>query len=133
MSEHEVKRKLMDAITDGIGRARFFVEQTNKIEKIIDDADSAINNVYSDVSIKQKATSNGSVQSIVVIVSVGNDAISRKLMEIDIPKGDSFHFVVRWREGTSISYEPDELVDIFQKIFSSPSFWSDVSIMREQA
>lgn len=130
MNSSELKSKFTEAITDGLCKMEVFGNKFDEVSKIICDASEAINSVYKDTYIRQKKIVCGDVKAIMIFLSVSDDLFSQKLMEIDFPKGESFNFIVKLKDGVHEFEDSDALVGLFQSIFASPMFWSELHSMR---
>ena len=122
MREKNMKSMFLEALNNGRVRTDAINRKIVSILDVINEADSAINSIYPEAGIKARVNDSGVLSTITVFASVGEDLITRRVMDIEINKSDIDTFYVTWREGKNPISDVSDLAELLSHIFSSPSF-----------
>jgi len=122
MREKNMKSMFLEALQTGRVRTDAINRKISGILDVINEADSAINSIYPQARIKSRVQDDGALSTISVFASVGEDLITRRVMDIEVNKSDVDTFYVTWREGKNPISEVGDLAELLSHIFSSPSF-----------
>lgn len=122
MIEENMKTMFLEALKNGRIRTEAINRKISGILNVIHEADSAINSIYPEARIKSRFQDNGVLSTISVFASIGEDLVTRRVMDIEINKSDVDTFYVTWREGKNPISEISDLAELLSHIFSSPSF-----------
>lgn len=129
MRENNMKNMFLEAINNGRVRTDAINRKIDSILNVIHEADDAINSVYPEASLKTRVHDNGMLSTIALFISVGDDLLTRRVMDIEVNKSDIDTFYVTWKEGKNPISEISDLAELLSHIFSSPTFLIGVEDM----
>lgn len=124
-----MKNMFLEAINNGRLRTDAINRKLSDILDVIKEADAAISYTYPDAGLKTRTNDNGMLSTISVFLTVGQDLISRRVMDIEVNKSDVDTFYVTWKEGKNPISDINDLAGLFSHIFSSPTFLIGVEEM----
>lgn len=133
MCEMNMKNMFLEAINSGRVRAIAVNKKINSVINVIKEADSAINSIYPKAEIKFRVNDMDIISAISVYVSVGDELVTRRVMDIEINKSDIDNFYVSWKEGKVPISSVEEFAELLSYILSSPTFLISIENMISSA
>ncbi|MBT1731491.1 hypothetical protein KK088_04295 [Enterobacter asburiae] len=132
MKDKISKNLFAAAVAEGLQRANELELKIQRILKIIEEASDAVNSVYDDVKISTSTIGDSHYLKISANLDYKDNFETRRVMDIEIIKENGSQMVVTTRKGKTTVDSEEELVNIFQQILSSPTFWSGISDIRNR-
>lgn len=129
MRENNMKNMFLEAINNGRLRTDAINRKISNILDVVREADAAISYIYPEAGLNTRVSENGMLSTISVFLSVGQDLMSRRVMDIEVNKSDIDTFYVTWKEGKNPISDINDLANLLSHIFSSPSFLIGVEEM----
>jgi len=129
MRENNMKNMFLEAINNGRIRTDAINRKISDILNVVHEADAAINSIYPEAGLKARVNDSGMLSTISVFLSVGQDLVSRRVMDIEVNKSDIDTLYVTWKEGKNPISEVSDLAELLSHIFSLPSFLIGVEEM----
>lgn len=132
MKDKNSKNLFAAAVAEGLQRANELELKIQRILNIIEEASDAVNSVYDDVKISNSTIGDSHYLKISANLDYKDNFETRRVMDIEIIKENGSQMVVSTRKGKTTVDSEEELVNIFQQILSSPTFWSGISDIRNR-
>lgn len=132
MKDKNSKNLFAAAVAEGLQRANELELKIQRILNIIEEASDAVNSVYDDVKISNSTIGDSHYLKISANLDYKDNFETRRVMDIEIIKENGSQMVVTTRKGKTTVDSEEELVNIFQQILSSPTFWSGISDIRNR-
>lgn len=129
MHKTDMRNAFLNALSVGKEKVDAIDEMINDITGVIVEANYAIASLYEDVSIKAVVKDEDLVTMISVHLHVRGDLISKKVMDVEINKRRADIYYVSWSQGKTPISKLSEFSEIFQSLFSSPTFLISIEKM----